>query len=126
MIIFYFQPSFNVSSASNASAIASKISSHRSTKSRGISPRRVLIPGIGTAIQSPCGEVHIRYPDGAQLTVDVKGNVRYEWPNGHTCNYGPTDLIPVEVREKLSEMPRVVKHLAKPTPERLSRTRSVR
>lgn len=109
------------------SAAASKVLSHRSNRStRGISPRRVAIPGIGTATQLPCGEVRVRYPDGSQLTVEVKGNVRYEWKNGHQCNYGPADLIPLEVRDKLSEMPKIVKHLARPSPEIRPRTRSVR
>lgn len=78
------------------------------------------------ATQLPCGEVRVRYSDGSQLTVGVKGNVKYEWYNGHACNYGPTDLIPVEVREKLSEMPKIVKYLARPSPEPRSRTRNIR
>lgn len=93
---------------------------------RGISPKRVVVPGIGTATQLPCGEVNVRYAKGSQLTVGVKGNVRYEWENGHACNYGSSDLIPVEVREKLAEMPKIVKYLAKPSPEIRSRTRTVR
>lgn len=102
-------PSFNLSTTST--------STQRSSRPvRGISPRRVTVPGVGTALQLSCGEVRVRYPDGSQLSVQPKGNVRYEWQSGHQCHYGPTDLIPPEVRDKLTEMPKIVKYLARPSP----------
>lgn len=130
-----------MSTTSVSATTSSKLSNqtNRTNRSRGISPsplssssstpspRRVVVPGIGTALQLACGEVRVRYPDGSQLSVEAKGTVRYEWQNGHQCNYGPADLIPTEVRDKLTEMPKIIKYLARPSPDaRTCRTRPVR
>lgn len=103
----------NISTTSTA---LSKMSSQRSRQSsRGVSPRRVAVPGVGTAMQLANDEVRIRYPDGSQLFVNkAQSNIRYEWHNGHQCTYGPSDAIPTEVRDRLADMPKVKKYLARP------------
>ncbi|GLV35155.1 Sak kinase [Carabus blaptoides fortunei] len=106
-------PSFNISTTSTA---LSKMSSQRSRQStRGLSPRRVAVPGVGTAVQFSNDEIRVRYPDGAQLFVKKDhSNIRYEWHNGHQCTYGPADAIPTEVKDRLADMSKVKKYLARP------------
>lgn len=73
------------------------------------------MPGVGTAVQLPNGEVRVRYPDGAQLWVDGKHHVRYQYGDGTLVNYVDNDNIPRPIMDKLQQMPKVLKYLM-PTP----------
>lgn len=73
--------------------------------------RKVTLPGIGTAIQLPSGEVRVQYPDGTQLWVDGKHHVRYQYSDGHLSTYSDTDNIPRQIMEKVQQMPKILKHL---------------
>lgn len=74
------------------------------------------VPGVGTAIQLANGEVKVRYPDGAQLWVDGKQNVKYQYTDGRTVSFAnSTDNIPRQITERLQQMPKVLRYLM-PTP----------
>lgn len=76
--------------------------------------KRVAVPGVGTAVQLPNGEVKVKYTDGSQLWVDGKHHVRYQYPDGQVVNYRDTDSIPKSIMDKMQLMPKVVKHLSMP------------
>lgn len=99
--MFYFQPSFAVSVDSSTVRSVNSIAKER----------KAAIPGIGTATQLPNGEVHVRYPDGTQLWVDGKHQVRYQYAGGQMVKYSDTDNIPGQIVAKLQHMPKVLKHL---------------
>ncbi|XP_066156659.1 serine/threonine-protein kinase PLK4 isoform X2 [Euwallacea fornicatus] len=98
----YFLPSFTVSINSNT------------TSSRSTKEKQVTIPGVGTAIQLPSGELNVRYNDGSQLWVDGKHHVRFQYPDGHIVTYKDTDSIPKTIMAKMQLMPKVVKYLSTP------------
>lgn len=77
--------------------------------------KKVNVPGIGTAVQLPNGEVRVKYSDGTQLWVDGKHHVRFQYADGNIVNYLDTENIPRPIMEKLQQMPRVLKYLM-PTP----------
>lgn len=81
------------------------------TSTNSFKERKVVVPGVGTATQLPNGEIRVRYPDGAQLWVDGKQNVRYQYPDGRIVNFSNTDSIPRQITERLQQMPKVLKHL---------------
>lgn len=81
------------------------------TSTNSFKERKVAVPGVGTAVQLPNGEIRVRYPDGAQLWVDGKQNVRYQYPDGRMVNFSNTDSIPRQITERLQQMPKVLKHL---------------
>ncbi|XP_050308808.1 serine/threonine-protein kinase PLK4 [Anthonomus grandis grandis] len=76
--------------------------------------KRVSVPGVGTAVQLPNGEVRVKYHDGSQLWVDGKHHVKYQYPDGQVVNYRDTDSIPKSIMDKMQLMPKVVKHLSTP------------
>ncbi|KAL3277015.1 hypothetical protein HHI36_012377 [Cryptolaemus montrouzieri] len=73
--------------------------------------KHVTVPGVGTAVQLPNGEVKVRYPDGSQLCVDGKNQVRYQSVDGQITRFSENDKIPKPIMEKLQHMPKVLKHL---------------
>lgn len=77
--------------------------------------KKVSVPGIGTAIQLPNGEVQVSYPNGSHLWIDGKHHIRYQYSDGHVVSYLDTDVIPRTIAEKLQHMPRVLKYLV-PSP----------
>lgn len=100
-MFYYFQPSFAVSVDS------STLKSVNSTTKE----RRAAIPGIGTATQLPNGEVNVRYPDGTQLWVDGKHQVKFQYAGGQIVSFSDTDNIPRQIVAKLQHMPKVLKYL---------------
>lgn len=95
------QPSFAVS-------VDSSVVKSVNTTAKG---RRVTIPNIGTAIQLPNGEIHVRYLDGTQLWVDGKHQVKYQYAGGSMVNYLDTDPIPKPIVDKLQQIPKILKYL---------------
>lgn len=80
--------------------------------------KATVVPGVGTAIQLANGELQVQYHDGAQLWVDGKHHVRYQYPDGQVVNYRDTDSIPKSIMAKMQLMPKVVRHLSAPVPTR--------
>ncbi|ERL89652.1 hypothetical protein D910_07017 [Dendroctonus ponderosae] len=78
--------------------------------------KAIVVPGVGTAIQLANGELQVQYHDGAQLWVDGKHHVRYQYPDGQVVNYRDTDSIPKSIMAKMQLMPKVVRHLSAPLP----------
>lgn len=87
--------------------------------------RKVSVPGVGTAVQLSNGEIRVRYPDGAQLWVDGKQNIRYQYPDGRLVNFTNAESIPPQITERLQQMPKVLKHLM-PNSGSTHRARSLR
>lgn len=86
--------------------------------------RRIKVPGVGVATQLPNGTVCVKYPNGAQLTVDGKQQVQYRYEDGHVSKFTNNDNIPRPVMEKLQQMPKVLQYLI---PQPVSfKTRSIR
>ncbi|KAI4459154.1 serine/threonine-protein kinase plk [Holotrichia oblita] len=109
-------PSFSASASSCNTPIA--------LNSASTKERKINVPGVGTAIQLPTGEVRVRFTDGSQLWVDGKHHVQYQYTNGKMISYSDTDNIPRPIMEKLQLMPKVLKHLM-PNPV-LSKVRCLR
>lgn len=95
------------------------------TSTQSFKERKVTVPGVGTAVQLQNGEIRVRYTDGAQLWVDGKQNVRYQYPDGRIVNFSNTDSIPRQITERLQQMPKVLKCLM-PAAGTHSKTRSLR
>lgn len=73
--------------------------------------KKVLVPGVGTAVQLPNGEVQVKYGDGSQLSMDGKHQIKYQYSDGNTVTYNDNDNIPRPIREKLQQMPKILKQL---------------
>lgn len=93
----------------NSTAVGSSGSSFKSTNTA--KEKRVAVPGVGTAVQLPNGEVRVRYNDGSQLSMDGKHRIQYQYSDGSTAVFTDNDSIPRPVREKLEHMPNILKHL---------------
>lgn len=76
--------------------------------------RKVQVPGVGTALQLPSGEIRVQYPDGSHLWVDGKHNIRYRYASGREYTCRDSDNIPLEIMEKMQFMPKVLRHLMPP------------
>ncbi|EEZ98528.1 Serine/threonine-protein kinase PLK4-like Protein [Tribolium castaneum] len=96
-------PSFAVSMNSTA------VGSFQSSSS--LKEKKVSVPGVGTAVQLPNGEVQVRYGDGSQLSMDGKHQIKYQYSDGNTVTYSDNDNIPRPIREKLQHMPKILKQL---------------
>ncbi|GJQ82899.1 putative serine threonine-protein kinase [Trypoxylus dichotomus] len=109
-------PSFSTSTTSRNTPVT--------LSSAALKEKKINVPGIGTAIQSPSGEVKVRFTDGSQLSVDGKHHVQYQYTDGKVATYTDTDNIPRPIMEKLQLMPKVLRHLM-PSPV-LSKVRCLR
>ncbi|KRT81155.1 protein kinase [Oryctes borbonicus] len=109
-------PSFST----NATTCNTPISLNSAT----LKEKKISVPGIGTAIQFPSGEVKVRFTDGSQLSIDGKHHVQYQYTDGKVATYADTDNIPRPIMEKLQLMPKVLRHLM-PSPV-LSKMRCLR
>lgn len=103
-------PSFTVS-MNGTSTTTTTTSTASSFQNNGLKEKKVTIPGIGQAVQLPNGEVRVRYNDGTQLWLDGKHQIRYQYSDGNFVNYNDSDNIPRFVREKLEQMPKILKYL---------------
>lgn len=113
-------PSFDAT-CSVMSAVTSRSKKTNSVRSSQYAFNRVIIPGIGVAIQLPNGDVKIEYKDGSAITVrpDSRGGgVLYENDNGaitkYSKNHHQNVQMPYEVKEKLRHLPTVITHLVQP------------
>ncbi|XP_057331604.1 serine/threonine-protein kinase PLK4 [Microplitis mediator] len=113
-------PSFDAT-CSVMSAVTSRSKKTTSIRSSQYAFNRVIIPGIGVAIQLPNGDVKIEYKDGSAITVrpDSRGGgVLYENDNGaitkYSKNHHQNVQMPYEVKEKLRHLPTVITHLVQP------------
>ncbi|XP_031631737.1 serine/threonine-protein kinase PLK4 [Contarinia nasturtii] len=79
--------------------------------------KKVIVPGIGIASQSPEGVVEVLYQDGSRLalhTPEQGGGITFTQMNGSTCHYNASNddySIPEIVRNRLNQMEIVVKYL---------------
>ncbi|KAK9508910.1 hypothetical protein O3M35_006351 [Rhynocoris fuscipes] len=103
------QVPFSFDNYDKASCFTSS-SSKKSTKNRIVNS--TLIPGIGTATQTGSGEVHINYFDGTELILnsDSSGGIKYR-ENDSEITYSPTERLPKSVKDKLSQVPTVLRNL---------------
>lgn len=65
-------------------------------------------------LQLPDGVVEVTYPDGSRLSViqpDQGGGITYTHTNGIQSHYTATDSLPETVRDRLKQIPIVIKHL---------------
>ncbi|XP_044757238.1 serine/threonine-protein kinase PLK4 [Coccinella septempunctata] len=76
--------------------------------------KQVAVPGVGTAVQLPNGEVKVRYLDGSQICVDGKNQIKYQGVDGQVIRFSENDKIPRPIMDKLQHMPKVLKHLMSP------------
>ncbi|XP_014235013.1 serine/threonine-protein kinase PLK4 [Trichogramma pretiosum] len=83
-------------------------------------PVKVDVPGIGTGVQMPSGDIRIDYKDGSVLTVITKKNgdgILFESSDGSIIHYNPRKdpkEMPDIVKKKLSQVPIVVQYLVEP------------
>ncbi|XP_023248429.1 serine/threonine-protein kinase PLK4 isoform X2 [Copidosoma floridanum] len=84
---------------------------------------KINVPGIGTAIQTPSGDIRVDYKDGSVLTVTPKnkgGGILYESPTGNVLRFNNdqhhNSEMPMVVRDKLCYLPKIVELLVSPTP----------
>ncbi|CAB0036393.1 unnamed protein product [Trichogramma brassicae] len=83
-------------------------------------PVKVDVPGIGTGVQMPSGDIRIDYKDGSVLTVITKKNgdgILFENSDGSIIHYNPRKdpkEMPDIVKKKLSQVPIVVQYLVEP------------
>lgn len=64
--------------------------------------------------QLPDGVVEVTYSDGSRLSViqpDQGGGVTYTHTNGSQLHYTATESLPDTVRDRLTQIPIVIKHL---------------
>lgn len=113
-----------------------------SPASRGTSPsasvrpspkeRRVVVPGIGTAVQLPSGEMQVHHGDGSVVTINsASGAVQFQRPEGQILQYGEKDVLPDDLKIKLVQIPKIVRYLMQTetkikSPVLIPRTRVVR
>nr|CAD7392615.1 unnamed protein product [Timema cristinae] len=70
------------------------------------------IPHVGVATQMLTGEVEVQYLDGSKLTVHSEGGlIKYVDSCGRWMQYAPTDCVPEIVKNKLKEIPTVIRNL---------------
>ena len=71
--------------------------------------KTVFVPNVGWASQMASGEVCVYYNDGSQIVVkSVATNVKYIDPAGNVREYGQTDRLPDNVRDKLSQLSTII------------------
>ncbi|XP_047370317.1 serine/threonine-protein kinase PLK4 [Vespa velutina] len=113
-------PSFDAiySAVSTTTSRSRKINSVYSTN---CDIEKVTIPGIGIAIKLPSGDIKIDYKDGSSLTVITQGyggGIKYETNNGKVFKYSQKCQqnmeVPYVVKEKLRDVPTIIKHLVQP------------
>ncbi|XP_058794840.1 serine/threonine-protein kinase PLK4 [Phymastichus coffea] len=83
---------------------------------------KISIPNIGTAVQTPSGDIRVDYKDGSVLTVTPQnygGGIMYESPTGKVLRFNQnqpqSSEMPAIVREKLRYLPNIVKLLVQPS-----------
>ncbi|CAH0553539.1 unnamed protein product [Brassicogethes aeneus] len=76
------------------------------------SEKRVSVPGVGSAIELPNGQIKVLYNDGSNLAVDGKNSYVYQYPDGHIAKYFGNDHIPGHIIEKIQQIPKVIKRLS--------------
>ncbi|KAJ8668601.1 hypothetical protein QAD02_010264 [Eretmocerus hayati] len=108
-------PSFDATCSMVSSMINSrsrKTNSSRISQSKGV---RVNIPGIGTAHQTPSGDIRVEYADGSVLTMTPNGGILYRSPSGNVLPFNKDQNqsagLPSVVKEKLHHLPNIVKLL---------------
>ncbi|RZB77480.1 serine/threonine-protein kinase PLK4, partial [Asbolus verrucosus] len=107
-------PSFTVlmNSTAGGSSFQSSTSREKKTGSSFQNrEKRVSVPGVGTAVQLPNGEVQVRYGDGSQLSMDGKHHIKYQYSDGNVVMFNDNDNIPRPIREKLEHMPKILEQL---------------
>lgn len=75
---------------------------------------RVVVPGIGIATRYSNGNVTVEYHDGSRMCVLAQaegGGIRVTHSNGMTMYYTPADELPQLVRQRLAEVPKILKQL---------------
>ncbi|OXU23422.1 hypothetical protein TSAR_006105 [Trichomalopsis sarcophagae] len=114
-------PSFDAtcSMVSTVNSRSRRSNSVRLHQSKAI---KVNVPGVGTAIQMPSGDIRVDYKDGSVLTVTPQnygGGMLYESPSGSVLRFNQqqhqSNEIPSIVREKLCYLPNIVKLLVQPS-----------
>lgn len=79
--------------------------------------KKIHVPGIGVATLLSMGVVQIEYSDGSVLSVippEQGDGVTFK-QNGLSTHFKPSDHLPQLVRNKLEQMPTVLRHLRNPT-----------
>ncbi|THK33125.1 serine/threonine-protein kinase PLK4 isoform X1 [Diachasma alloeum] len=118
-------PSFDAT----CSVVSGVTTRSRKTNSMRVSAynfNKVNVPGVGVATQMPSGDIKVEYKDGSSLTVSpqsIGGGIVYESITGaitrYSKNHQYNSEVPYPVREKLKNLPTVIKHLAQPKPRNL-------
>lgn len=78
--------------------------------------KKIHVPGIGVATLLSMGVVQIEYSDGSVLSVippEQGDGVTFK-QNGLSTHFKPSDHLPNLVRNKLQQMPTVLRHLRNP------------
>lgn len=86
---------------------------------KNVVTRLVTVPGIGTASQLTHGVIQVSYQDGSKLSVipeDQGGGVTYAEYGGINKHYSDKDELPKVIRDKLEQIPLIIKHLKNSAP----------
>ncbi|XP_076277413.1 polo like kinase SAK [Lasioglossum baleicum] len=112
-------PSFDASSViSTVASRSRKMNSIRNSNTSNFS--KVVVPGVGIATQLSTGDIRVNYKDGSALTVSPQsygGGIVYESNNGTVTRYNQhyqNSEVPHMVRDKLCQLPTVIKYLVQP------------
>ncbi|XP_072171640.1 serine/threonine-protein kinase PLK4-like [Diadema setosum] len=78
--------------------------------------KAVYVPNVGWASQMSSGEVRVQYSDGGEIQVQASSSaIRFIPANGKAESYGRNSSLPSHIREKLHDMPHVIKHFVSGT-----------
>lgn len=80
---------------------------------------KIEIPGIGTVTQHPDGVIEVAYFDGSQLTVvqpSQGGGVKFTKSDGKKIQYTAEDILPNDIRERLTQIQTVITNMMQMTP----------
>ncbi|XP_055903929.1 serine/threonine-protein kinase PLK4 [Eupeodes corollae] len=108
------QGSFNFSISTLSSVRGGESHSHASAVQSNIPIKRVNVPGIGIATELSHGIVQIQYHDGSNISVipqEQGGGITFTQSCGTSTHFAHHDDLPHLVREKLNDLPLVMKHL---------------
>ncbi|XP_076236304.1 polo like kinase SAK [Calliopsis andreniformis] len=112
-------PSFDASSV--ISTVASRSRKMNSIRNSNNSISKIIVPGVGTATQLSSGDIRVDYKDGSALTVSPQsygGGIVYESNSGaitrYNQHYHQNSEVPHVVKEKLCDLPTVIKYLVQP------------